>query len=191
MILYSAITKGSLILCEYTQSNEDFSQLISKQLKFIKNKEEKQQFKINQQIMYLLQNNQYNFMCVMQITQKNEVQDQSIFAYSFLKDISERFQLMTQSEGIDKGQFTKVIAEIMSQYNQKTENAIEEQKLQIKEIQNQQELKLKQVFQKTQGIQKNDNFGYSVNTCKSIFFVINLFLAGILVELFTKFDKYL
>ncbi|CAD8054690.1 unnamed protein product [Paramecium sonneborni] len=187
MILFSAISKGSLILCEYTESNEDFSSLIMKQLKFIKNKEEKQQFEINQYIMYLLQRNQYNFMCMMQITEKNKLQDQQTFAYSFLKDISEKFLQVAQQ---DKGQFTKVIAEIMSQYNSKIENNADQQKVNIQEIQNQQ-LFNTQVSQEIQINEIKDKYGYSVNTCKSIFFVINLFLAGILVELFTKFDKYL
>ncbi|CAD8132444.1 unnamed protein product [Paramecium pentaurelia] len=191
MILFSAISKGSLILCEYTESNEDFQSLIQKQLKFIKNKEEKQQFQINDYTLYHLQKNQYNFMCILQQPQNNNVEDQQKFAYRFLQDISDKFLLMTQSQGIDKGQFTKVIAEIMDQYNSKTENHVGQLKQEIQEIKMQQEINTQNVYQKDQDNVKKEQFGYSVYTCKSIFFVINLILAGILVELFSKFDKYL
>nr|CAH69611.1 synaptobrevin 4-1 [Paramecium tetraurelia] len=191
MILFSAISKGSLILCEYTESNEDFQSLILKQLKFIKNNEEKQQFQINEYTLYHLQKNQYNFMCLLQQPENSVIEDQKTFAYQFLQDIADQFQLMTQSQGIDKGQFTKVIAEIMVQYNQKTENHVGQLKQEIQEIQTHQEINTQNMYQEPKGISKKEHFGYSIYTCKSIFFVINLFLAGMLVELFTKFDKYL
>ncbi|CAD8143100.1 unnamed protein product [Paramecium octaurelia] len=191
MILFSAISKGSLILCEYTESNEDFQSLILKQLKFIKNNEEKQQFQINEYTLYHFQKNQYNFMCLLQQPENNQIEDQKTFAYQFLQDIADKFQLMTQSQGIDKGQFTKVIAEIMVQYNQKTENHVGQLKQEIQETQTHQEINSQNVYQEPKGASKKAHFGYSVYTCKSIFFVINLFLAGMLVELFTKFDKYL
>ncbi|CAD8135971.1 unnamed protein product [Paramecium octaurelia] len=189
MILFSAISKGTLILCEYTESNEDFQQLISKQLKFIKNKEEKQQFQINEYILYILQNNQFNFLCLMLQPENNE--EQQAHAYKFLKDISDKFQLMTQTQGIDKGQFTKTIAELMSQYNAKSENPCNQLKQQIYEIQCQQEINTPGVFESTKDLSNKNNMEYSVYTCKSVFFVINLFLAGVLVELFAKFNRYL
>ncbi|CAD8138940.1 unnamed protein product [Paramecium pentaurelia] len=193
MILFSAISKGSLILCEYTDTNEDFQQLISKQLKFIKNKEEKQQFQNNEYILYLLQKNQFNFICIMHQPENNSSEDQQTFAYKFLNDVSDKFQLMTQTQGIDKGQFTKVIAELMGQYNSNPESPITKlkQQQQIQENQTQQEINTKGISQDAQVHIKKDNLEYSVNTCKSLFFVINLFLAGVLVELFTKFNKYL
>nr|CAH69610.1 synaptobrevin 4-2 [Paramecium tetraurelia] len=188
MILFSAISKGTLILCEHTESNEDFQQLISKQLKFIKNKQEKQQFQINEYISYLLQNNQFNFLCLMQQQLKNEEQQEH--AYNFLKDISDKFQLMTQTQGIDKGQFTKTMAELMSQYNTKSENSCNDLKHQIYELIEEQ-INTPGVFENIQDLPKKDNLEYSVFTCKSVFFVINLFLAGVLVELFAKFNRYL
>jgi hypothetical protein len=44
MLLYSAISKGSLILCDYCESDEDLKQLTQKQLKSIKKTQEMQKF---------------------------------------------------------------------------------------------------------------------------------------------------
>ncbi|CAD8189609.1 unnamed protein product [Paramecium pentaurelia] len=119
MILYTLISKGNLVLSEYTELEGDFTEMARIVLKSVKPNQQKQIFskvydgkKQNEYVFCITCISNLRFLCMIHNSYNKEK------AFAFLDAILQEYQNCSKNSEFNNGQFSSQLCRMMKAFNQ-------------------------------------------------------------------------
>ncbi|CAD8203575.1 unnamed protein product [Paramecium octaurelia] len=112
MILYTLISKGNLVLSEYTELEGDFTEMARIVLKSVKPNQQKQIFSKNEYVFCITCISNLRFLCMIHNSQNKEK------AFAFLEAIHQEYSNCSKNSDFNNGQFSAQICRMMKGFNQ-------------------------------------------------------------------------
>ncbi|CAD8110678.1 unnamed protein product [Paramecium sonneborni] len=170
MILYALISKGNLVLSEYTELEGDFTEMARIVLKSVNPNQYKQIFSKNEYVFCITCFSNLRFLCMIHNTSNKEK------AFAFLEAVLQEYQNSSKNPDFNHGQFSGQLSRMMKGFNQldqkdaltnleQTVEDLNESAFQNLRKMIEREVKLDVLVQKTEELTKNADiiFKYSRN----------------------------